>query len=66
VIHYGESSGSSPAHLLVRHWRISSLTYWKINVRRVSNNSIIILTITPFFGWSEEMWSGNNYKNNKF
>jgi hypothetical protein len=23
------------------------------------------LNITPFFGWSEEMWSGNNYKNNK-
>ena len=32
---------------------------------------LIILSITffrthQFFGWSEVMWSGNNYKNNKF
>jgi len=26
-------------------------------------NLITILNITPFFGWSEEMWSGNNYNN---
>ena len=35
------------------------------NVRRVSNNiDHTILNHTMNYGWSEEMWSGNNYKNN--